>query len=297
MAFFLGIDGGGSQTSCVVGDESAVLGTGSAGGSNIVRVGEANAHDALSAAIRQACTVAGIAPNQIQKTCVGVAGASRAEVRDVIHRLVSGLVSGEFQVVGDMVTAMEAAFGDGPGVMVIAGTGSVAYGRNQEGEVLRAGGWGFAISDEGSGHWIGREAVRAAFRAADEGMSTALMAGILKRWDMQTGEALVLKANSSADFAELVPTVISCADAGDTVARQVLTHAAEELAELAKIVMRRLARPGAPLPVAMAGGVFRHSALVRQVFYNGLRSEFPDASVNATVIEPVRGALAMARKK
>src|SRR5204863_5382684 len=119
-------------------------------------------------AIGQACIAANIKPTQIERTCVGLAGAARLEVSNLVRHLLGELVSGEIEVVGDMVIALQAAFGDGSGVMVIAGTGSMAYGRNASGNTLRAGGWAFSIFDEGSGHWIGRSAIAALMRYYDE---------------------------------------------------------------------------------------------------------------------------------
>jgi glucosamine kinase len=300
VAIFLGIDGGGSKTSCLIGDETSVLGAGTAGGSNIVRVGEARAREALVTAIRQACTAANISPQQINKVCVGLAGAGRAEVNGLVLRMISEMMPCEIEVVGDMVIALEAAFGIGPGVIVIAGTGSIAYGRNAEGQTLRAGGWGFAISDGGSGHWIGRAAVASALRAWDEDQyqNHRLLDDVMKSWRLQTREQLVLAANATPapDFAALFPAVVSAADSGDALARQVLIDAGNELAGLAKTVIRRLLPQLGSVPVAMSGGVFRSSALVRQVFYNSLRSEHPDAALNPDVIDPVRGALELARK-
>ncbi len=300
MTIFLGIDGGGSKTSCVVGDETLLLGSGTAAGSNLIRVGEAAARQALAAAIRQACAVANVAPSQIQRSCIGLAGAARPEINDAVRRIVSELVAGEIEVVGDMLIALEAAFGSGPGVIVIAGTGSLAYGRNGGGQTARAGGWGFAISDEGSGHWIGRAAVSAALHAADETepASVRLLADVMKSWGLTTHEQLVLAANAAPppDFAQLLPTVLSAGNCGDPIARGILTQAGTELAALAKIVVRRLFPDAPTVPVAMSGGVFRNCALVRQVFYNSVRSEFASVDMNATVIEPVRGALELARK-
>jgi glucosamine kinase len=300
VAIFMGIDGGGSKTSCAVGDETSLLGSGTAAGSNLIRLGESEAREALAAAIRQACAVANVSPSQIQRSYVGLAGAARPEINDAVRRIVSELVGGEIEVVGDMVIALEAAFGDGPGVIVIAGTGSVAYGRNANGHIVRAGGWGFAISDEGSGHWIGRAAVSAALRAADEAglEDVRLLAEVMKSWKASTHQQVVLTANAapSPDFAALLPVVLAAADCGDPIARGILTQAGSELAALCKIAVRRLFPDYPAVPVAMSGGVFRNCALVRQVFYNSLRSEFPNVAVNATVIEPVRGALELARK-
>jgi glucosamine kinase len=298
MAFYLGIDGGASKTACLVGNENSVLGRGTAGSSNLVRVGEAKARESLGEAIRQACAQAGITPAQLTRTCVGMAGAAREEISEVARRVIAAIVSGEVEIAGDMVIALEAAFGGSPGVIVIAGTGSIAYGANTESQVARAGGWGFAVSDEGSGYWIGRAAVSAVMRAHDIGESPSLLGNIMKSWKVETFEQLVLAANASPppDFAALFPAVLSAAEANDPFALDVLTRAGKELATLAKVVIRRVFAAGGKVPVAMSGGVFANSAVVRQVFYNSLRSEYPDAAISDTVVEPVQGALALARK-
>jgi len=300
VGIFLGIDGGGTKTSCVIGDETSVLGSGTAAGSNVIRLGEAKAREALAAAIGQACAAANIKPTQIQRTCVGLAGAGRPEISNLVRRLLAELVSGESEVVGDMVIALQAAFGSGAGVMVIAGTGSMAYGRDSSGNTLRAGGWGFSVFDEGSGHWIGRSAIAAIMRDYDENAEeeSVLLDNVKKSWTLSTREQLVLAANASPspDFSALLPAVLSAADSGDALARSILTQAGTELARLAKIVIRRLFSDGEKVLVAMSGGVFSNCALVRQVFYNSLRSEYPNCSVNPTIIEAVRGALDLARK-
>ena len=300
MVIYLGIDGGGSKTSCLIGDETSVLGTGTGAASNVVRVGEAQARESLASAIRQACTVANLNPSAISSVCVGLAGAARSEVSEVVTRIVSELVPGKVKVVGDNVITLEAAFGGGPGVIVIAGTGSIAYGRNREGQTARAGGWGFAISDEGSGHWIGRTAVAAALAAWDENpeQDLRLIEMLMTSWSLQTIEQLVPAANATPppDFAALFPALLSLADSGDRIARDVLTQAGTQLANLAGILLRRLFPGSGAVPVAMSGGVFGSSALVRQVFYNNLHSGRPDVVINPNVIEPVRGALELARK-
>jgi glucosamine kinase len=305
VAIYLGIDGGGSKTSCLIGDESSVMGAGTGAASNVVRVGEAQARESLTTAIRQACRVANIRPSEISSVCVGLAGAARPEIGELVRRIIADLVPGETQpgqikVVGDNVIALEAAFGSGPGVIVIAGTGSIAYGRNREGRTGRAGGWGFAISDEGSGNWIGRTAVAAAIGAWDEnpGEKVRLIETLLKFWHLETVEQLVPAANATPppDFAALFPSVLSLADSGDRITHDVLTQAGAQLANLAGILLGRLFPDSGVVPVAMSGGVFGSSALVRQIFYNCLCSEHPNAALNPGVIEPVRGALELARK-
>ena len=298
MAYFLGIDGGGSKTSCVVGDENSVLGSSVAGGSNIVRGGEDSARQALHEAIRQACVAASTNPSQIKRTCAGLAGAARPEVRETAHRLIAEIITGEIEVIGDMEIALEAAFGDGPGVMVTAGTGSIAYGRNAEGKTARAGGWGFAISDEGSGYWIGKTAVATAVREGEQTQDTCLLKAIAKSWGVSSHHQVVVTANGipAPDFAALFPVVLKAAEKQNKQAREVLTQAAKELVALAEDVINQVFSDAKSVPVAMSGGVFAHSSQVREVFYNRLSKEYPNVRLIEDVIEPVQGALHRARK-
>jgi len=299
MPYYLGIDGGGTRTTCVVGDEQIILGRGSSDGSNILRVGEAAARGSLQSAIREACAAAKINPAQITRACIGAAGAARPTVRETLHRIVTEIIPNEVEIVGDMVVALEAACPAKPGIVVISGTGSIAYGRNHKGQTARAGGWGAAISDEGSGHWIGRAAVAQCLRAFDAGKASEsmLVDAILKKWKLRDVDALVIAANQTpaANFSELFPMVVFAAENRDQTATSILTQAGSELAGLAGIVMRRIFADREPVQVGMAGGVFQNSAAIRQIFYNALRAAHPYAKFLDTVVEPVQGAIAMAR--
>ncbi len=298
MAFYLGIDGGGTKTLCALGDETTTLATAVAGASNVIRVGEAQARDALHVSVREVCGAAKITPNQIRSICIGAAGAARPEVAGKIQSILGELTPALIEVVGDMVIALEAAFGPGSGVIAIAGTGSIVYGRDEAGRTARAGGWGFAISDEGSGHWIGKRAVSAIVRARDAGQDTVLGAMVLEAWHLQTFDELVQTANSQPppDFPRLFPVVLKAAEDGDPRARALLADAGSQLAGLTAKVIRRLMPQSPHAPVAMTGSVFRQSAEVRQVFYNSLHAHFPGLEVRNELVEPVEGALARARR-
>jgi glucosamine kinase len=327
VRYFLGIDGGGTKTLCAVGDESQLLATATAGPSNVLRAGEAQARESLHQSVRQACAAAGITPAQVTHTCIGAAGAARPEIAEIVRRALAEVLPSPIQisnihVVGDMEIAMEAAFGAGPGVVVIAGTGSIAYGRDAQGNTARAGGWGFAISDEGSAHWIGRAAAAALVRDMDRTESdrtqgdtkarAALLdspfaSALLKAWSVASLEDFARAAGALAphDFATLFPAVVDCQEDSAT---QILASAGAELARLASVVICRLFPPNssfeshaspaasATVPVAMAGGVFRHAALVRQIFYNQVRWLDPGVQVQQEVVDPVEGALRLARK-
>jgi glucosamine kinase len=306
VAYYLGIDGGGSKTTCAVGDETSLLARVTAGPSNITRVGETRAREALQKVIREACAAANIAPQQVQRACVGVAGAGREENAVAAHQIVAEMIPGEIEVVGDMQIALAAAFGAEPGVIVIAGTGSIAYGRDAEGRTARAGGWGYAISDEGSAHWIGCAAVSSLLRVIDQSEdahaaaeASPLFAGIKAAWSLGSLDELVRAANASSRFTRLFPAILTAADAGDALAQRVLAQAGRELAQLAAIVVRQLfseANGNSPSArLALAGGVFRHSVIVREVFSHEVRGFDPRLEVNPQVVEPVAGALQMAR--
>ena len=299
MPHFLGIDGGGSKTTCLLGDETVVLAGSSAPGSNPIRVGEARSRQALHAAVREACAAAQVQPSQIARTCIGLAGAARPAIEKQVRAVLTELLGGEIEVAGDMAVALEAAFRGGPGLIVIAGTGSIAYGRNERGETSRAGGWGFAISDEGSGHWIGRAAVAAAMRAHDLGENSVLISSIMNTWHLGSRDDVVRAANAvpPPDFAELFPLVLASAASGDSRASEILTQAAMELAQLARIVAERLWRGQQMFRVAITGGVFQNSPLVRQVFGNSVRSLHPQAQIESKAVEPAEGALWLARRK
>ena len=314
MPYYLGIDGGGTKTRCILADETTVLAKAMSGGSNMIRLGETQTREALHTAIHQACAAARVSPGQIHAICIGVAGASVPEIAAKIHGILAELAPQigltNIEVVGDNVIALEAAFGAGPGVIAIAGTGSIVYGRDAGGRIARAGGWGFAISDEGSGHWIGRRAISAILRARDEGLETSLTVMVLQTWKLSNIDDLVQQANSTPppDFPRLFPIVLRAADEADPIARELLADAGAKLANLAAAVIRRLTPvppvemapigmlPVAMPPVATTGSVFRRSPIVRQVFYNTLQASFPGIDVRQELADPVEGALARAKR-
>ena len=300
MPYYLGIDGGGTKTTCTLGNDDRLLATAVAGPSNIVRVGESQARESLLQSVRQACAAAGIAPEQVAGTYVGGSGAGRPELAEIVRKILAEILRPPIVVAGDMQSALESAFDTGPGVIVNAGTGSFAYGRNPRGETMRAGGWGFAIGDEGSAQWIGRSAVNLLLRASDriDGIAeTPLARTLFKAWGVATLSDLSRAANSipPPDFAALSPAVFA---SNDDLAAQVLIAAGRELSEVADVVIKRLFAKdySLPVPVAMTGGVFRHAPRVREAFYNELHRLEPRVEINPQVVDPVEGALRMARR-
>jgi glucosamine kinase len=317
------MDGGGSKTICAVADESSILATATAGPSNMVRVGEARARESLHQCVSQACTTAGIDPTQISYTCIGAAGAARPDVVNAVRRALGEILSSPIDVLGDMQIALEGAFTGGPGVVVIAGTGSIAYGRNEQGLTGRAGGHGAVTSDEGSGHWIGKRAVAAiesgekARNGNDAKNAAAItpefVSALEQAWTVGSVPELIRMARSepAPNFAALFPAVLAAANSGDQGARNILQQAGAELAKLGLEVIRQIfsrheadgvaqegqmAAENDIVPLAMVGSVFRHAQLVREVFYNQLREHDSRIEMKPEVVDPIDGALRIARK-
>jgi glucosamine kinase len=298
MPLYLGIDGGGTKTSFAVADDAHILARVTEGGSSPTRIDAVTVQRTLRAGIESVCAMARVRPGDVDCTCVGSAGVAIEAGRQLIERTIGELIQGKFAIVGDMLIAHEAAFFGSSGVMVVSGTGSIAFGVNDDGENARAGGRGPIVSDEGSGTWIGRKAVSALLRAWDSNQETCLDKFLLPAWQIENADDLVRKCARAGpnEFSRLFPAVQKAAASGDFLAQDLLTQAGMELATLAKIVARRLWTRGNPVRVAMAGGIFRNSPTVRVAFYNHIHAERPDSQVRLTTLSPVLGAIAMARR-
>ena len=299
MTFFLGIDGGGTKTRCVLGDDDQVLGMGTGSGCSILRVGEACARDSLAAAIHEACVSAGVSPHQISRTCAGIAGAADDGVASRLQRLLIEVLGGAIEVIGDMEVALESAFGGGPGIVVVAGTGSIGFGRNRQGESARAGGWGRILCDEGSAHWTVIQAIDSALHEFDRGTAPNLLRQLLEVLDLRTVNDLAAYAGGTPtpEFAPLFSEVLAAAEQKDQIACAVLRRAGVQLAGLANTIAQRLFTGASEIQVATHGGVFAASAMVRSTFADTLRELSPVVRVLEVAVDPAQGALSRARRE
>jgi N-acetylglucosamine kinase-like BadF-type ATPase len=245
MKYYIGVDGGASKTAAVVIDENgAALGRGLAGASNHLRVGIETATRNIERAVNIALVEAGIAIRQVDYAYCGIAGADHPAHRQrVIDSLQIFFPRGNFIVDNDARIALTGAIGFGSGVVVIAGTGSVAFGRNDNGQEARAGGWGPTIGDEGSGYAIAREGLSAIVRAYDGRSPVTKMTEMLcYDYDMCSPEDLprfVYATTTHADdIARYGKLVIEAARLGDAVANDILIRAGRELADCVLAVAR-----------------------------------------------------------
>lgn len=270
MKLFLGVDGGQSGTTALVGDEDGrVLGEGEGGPCNHAAAGEGRAklESAVRSSVEKACVQAGMnaATVRFEAACFGMSGGPD-DKRDILAGILN---TAQLVVTNDAVIALSGATGGGPGVVTIAGTGSIALGRNSAGRVARAGGWGYIFGDEGGAFDIARQALRAALRSEEGwGPDTALAPILLDA----TGAASindVLHLFYAPEWprsrvARLAAEVDRAARNGDAVAQRILSNAAQELATLAAAVRGQLWNPGEPVEIAYVGGVFRSGAVLER---------------------------------
>jgi len=259
--YFLGVDGGQSATVALVGDASGrVLGAGRAGPCNHVTGPERRTKfiDAVGGAVGEAMRAAGLSPSlQFEAACLGFSGGAEdkeALVGDVLQ-------ARRTRVTHDAAIALDGALAGAPGVIVIAGTGSISFGRDAGGREARAGGWGYVFGDEGGAFDIVRQALRAALRCEEGwGPRTALVPALLGVSGAVSVNQLLHWAYG-ADFprqrlASWAPLVDEAANAGDAVAGEILRGAAQQLAMIATAVRRQLFGEALTL-VSYAGGVFQ----------------------------------------
>ena len=336
MSFYLALDVGGTKTAALLADETRILGRAVGGSIKTLRVAPEEAARSLAEVLGELEAQSGLKQSGLKlrgavlRTCIGTSGAGASNVRGWLQAAFAEAVGGELLLLGDEVIGLDAAFHGGRGALVIAGTGSNIVGRASTGQMAHTGGWGPALADEGSGHWIGTEALRACFRAIDaaapstadslvsDGSSLAVKAGDLPELLRRMMAALSVselgdvigRANAPGfQTARLVPVVVEAARAGDAIGAAVLARAGQDLADLVAAVIRKIgifeaAAGGAsvegerftPPDVAFVGGVLANIREVREAMQQALRARYPGIVLQNEAVDPLEGALWHARR-
>jgi N-acetylglucosamine kinase-like BadF-type ATPase len=298
--YFLGVDGGASKTSALVTDEQGEpLGDGLAGPSNHLRVGIETAARNIERAVNKALVAADVTSREIVWAYCGIAGADHpAHRQEVVDSLSIFFPRGNFTVDNDARIALTGAVGYGGGVVVIAGTGSVAFGRNEAGQESRAGGWGPIVGDEGSGFGIARAALGAIVRAWDgRGPETRMTDMLRNEWNMKPEDIprfVYAPATHTDDIARFGKLAIDAAGAGDAVARAILDDGGRELGECVVAVAKRLDMLATAFPVSYTGGAFNAGALLLDPMRKVILAAAPKATIAPPAKTPVQGAAMMA---
>lgn len=293
----VGVDGGGTKTRAIVADEHGTQLGEAVGAGSAARPGEIESSAAtIAAVIRQALEKCNLTDAALRVANIGVAGAATPAEREELRKaLAEHQLAEEIVVHPDFRIALDDAFDEGPGVLLISGTGSAAFGRSPSGETARCGGWGPVCGDEGSGAWIGRRALSVVTASADgREPETALVGAVLTAAQVNEPRDLIAWAAQAepAQFATLAPIVTKIAEGGDLRANAIISLAVEELVLHVRTLSRTLfADERAATPVALTGGMLKRGSTLRKRLEQRLRSAVPGAQVHAGDVDAARGAV------
>jgi glucosamine kinase len=300
LLWAIGMDGGGTKTAAAAGP------VGAAGVQRRAESGPCNiaAMETVDAAtnIRHGIELLGIAANDVGSLCIGVAGYSAVAKRRQFQALLEAVyASAVIDIVPDYVAAHAGAFSLGSGVVVIAGTGSVAYGVNPVGETAISGGYGYLIDDAGSGYGLGRHALIAVAKYLDGITESERLAELVRRQTgLLTREALIAAVYGGAldriSVAALAPLVSNAASAGDSYAASLLMHAGGALARVAHSTISRLFSSSDTVQMAKIGSLWSSGAALNEVFDRSVRRAWPSVQIVGSPLSPEDGALNRALK-
>ena len=302
----VGIDGGQTALKCALATRGGILlGQGQGGGLLHLAQegGPERFRQALKEALRATWAAAGLEPRPVAVLAMGLTGVTSADTPEaaLAAQLAAGFIkAAKIIAENDAMAALKGAHAGQPGIICIAGTGSITLGIDRRGQLERAGGWGWLLGDEGSAFWIGREGLRAALRAQEGwGPTTALLPAFQAHFQVEKliqVKRVVFSAGFGAQgFAALAPLVADAAENGDSAAGDILGQAGQELAASVRAVARRLDFGLKPVPVAPVGGAFEHFAGLRHAFEADLGADGRFA-MTQPIFPAVMGAVIMARQ-
>jgi len=311
-AYVIGLDGGGTKTKAQLADLNGTVAAETQGGpSNFQIIGVEESAKNILDLIETCCHTVGCNISEIGSLVAGLAGAGRTADQHVIEAGLHdaaqkrGIYLNDLKIESDARIALEGAFLGKKGIVLICGTGSIAFARTDKGRIIRAGGWGRLVGDEGSGHDIGREALRSVARMIDgRGKTTRIAGQLASRFGLKSQEEIIRAVyRDNFDVSSVAPLVLNAARQGDPVAREILETAAHDLVELVQAVLngmkktQRFSRQ--KIPVALSGGLLGSKNAYSTKVRNLLRRFLPNTSVQEPIAQPVRGAvlMAMARAK
>ncbi len=296
--YIIGIDGGGTKTKAILANERGeVLGEKEIGQSNYQIIGRENFRKLIIGLIDDLIKGSRIEKGKISKVSLGLAGVGREGEKKDVHSILKD-VGFDSIVENDAVIALVGALGGKPGVVIISGTGSIALGKNEKNQIARAGGWGYILGDEGSGFYIGKNALIYALKEYDgRGEKTILTEMIRNYLKISNVEEVVPMIYSGtltmADVSNLAKLVFEAGRKKDRIANIILTEAGKELGLLAYAVIKRLKFKGKNIDIGLIGGIFKE----KEYLLKSIRSVIPyNINFKEPRFPPVVGALLMGLK-
>ncbi|MBI4475636.1 MAG: hypothetical protein HY654_00595 [Acidobacteria bacterium] len=298
MHYVLGFDAGATKTMCLLADEEGrIVAQVRGGGANLQLAGELGLEKVLHELMARALGERTIVPKAV---CIGMAGVDREDDAATVRAIMTRIAyQARIVVVNDALISLLAGAGDEPGVVIVSGTGSISYGRDGRNRAARSGGWGHVLGDEGSGYWIGRQALRAVVREADgRSQRTSLTPRVLAHFGLNQPSDLIRavygKPLTPSAVAALADCVREAHAERDPVATRILDHAVTELLSSASSVVRQLSLEQEAFPFVLAGGMFRAAPWLAEE----LTRRLPQIAARCRVVvldrEPAAGAVQLA---
>lgn len=302
--YIVGVDGGGTKTELVLIDRSGnVIGREKGGTSNFQVIGGKKLKEELLNCLTRLMNSTNVPSHKIERIFLGLAGAGRESDQKEIASLFNDTeFKDKVTVDSDAVVALAGAFGTAPGIIIISGTGAICFGMNQEGKVVRSGGWGYLLGDEGSGYFIGREALIAALKDFDgRGEKTSLRTEIERHFNLSSIDQIIPQIYQNkidrVAIANLAPLVFEQTNHGDARAEEIIRHAGRELGVLAKSVAQKMNFMNEEIKVALIGSIFKQKDLLMHEISKELYEVSWNIEIKEPMFEPKYGAALLALQK
>lgn len=304
MKYVIGIDGGGTKTALKITDINGdILAESTGGPSNINSSAKAEVQDVLNTIIYEAINKVNLLPEECLAVCIGTAGADREEDKAIIEKMIKDTgIPGKIIVVNDAEVALVGGIEKNEGIILISGTGSICFGKTEDGRRTRAGGWGHLIGDEGSGYDIGIRALKAAVKSYDgRGPKTVLEDLVVKHYKLKAPEDLIGYVYRSGagkkEIASLTTAVNEAFSKGDEVSGQIIKEASYELFLCVKAVIQKLGFENKPVLLTTAGGTVNHIKYLYDQFTYNLNKNYPKTQVVPMKNDSAWGAALIAIKE
>jgi N-acetylglucosamine kinase len=299
--YVIGIDGGGTKTIAVLTDtQGNVVARQAAPASNFQVLSHEQFRNVIVTLIDALLEKSGIQRNQVAAAFLGIAGVGRDEDKSVAKSIIEqSQTVGNIAVDHDAVAALAGAFAGKPGIILIAGTGSICFGRTSDGKLIRSGGWGYLLGDEGSGYYIAQQGIIAALKDLDgRGEKTALRVLFEKHFQIESIDKVVSiiyqKEFTRADMAALAPLVFAAAEQEDNVAVEIVIRAGIELGKMVNAVVAGMNLRSEPIRLALEGSIFKHKKHLVSALENEIRKFNHRLEIVSPLFEPALGGAILA---
>ncbi|MEE9450898.1 MAG: BadF/BadG/BcrA/BcrD ATPase family protein [Ignavibacteriaceae bacterium] len=303
MKYIIGIDGGGTKTDCAIADLSGKIIRQTEGKpSNFLVIGVEEAVENIFGLIEENLFTLEKDFSDVKQIVIGVAGAGREDDARLLEKSFSNYSEQQsvhfrgVKVVSDAQVALEGAFGGKAGCIIIAGTGSILFGKDKNGFIHRSGGFGRLIGDEGSGHSVGRKGLSAVAKDLDgRGKATLITQLLNKKYNISSAPDLIMNVyKNNFDIASAAEVVLSAADENDAVALQILNEEADELLLHINAVMKKI--KSKKLDIAFTGNLIANKNIYSDMLRKKFADNFPSVKIKESDNTPVKGAIFLAKE-